>query len=395
MQSLSENFHKTRTLTGLITAPLFVEDYCIQSMPDVSPPKWHLGHTTWFFETFLLEKFLPQYRTFNKDLHQVFNSYYNEMGPHWKQAERGSLSRPSVSEVHEYRKHVDQHMMKLLEMNIVPPELVTLGINHEQQHQELLYMDIKNILFKQYEPQKYWGIAQVSTAPDTKNFLEFEGGVVEIGHSGPGFAYDNETPVHLHYLHPFKLRQSLVTNIEYLDFIECEGYQNPSYWLSDGWDWVQQTKAAHPLYWVQKNDTWLEYDFTGLKELVKDKPVSHVNYYEASAYARFRNKRLPTEQEWEYAANLRGNEFKDLQESLWQWTSSAYSPYPGHKWLNGAIGEYNSKFMVNQMVLRGGSAWTPEHHLRNTYRNFFHPDKKWAFTGIRLAEDSKWTSIPH
>ena len=395
MHSLAESFHKTRTLTGLITAPLFVEDYCIQSMPDVSPPKWHLGHTTWFFETFLLEKYLPHYKSFNKDLHQVFNSYYNEMGPHWKQAERGSLSRPGVNEVHEYRKHVDKYMMELLAMDFVPPELVILGINHEQQHQELLYMDIKNILFNQYEPQKYWGIAQVSSSPESKNYIEFSGGLVDIGYDGPDFAYDNEMPVHSHYLHPFKLRQSLVTNIEYLDFIECEGYQNPSYWLSDGWDWVQQTKASHPLYWLNKNSTWYEYDFAGLKELVKDKPVSHVNYYEASAYARFRNQRLPTEQEWEFAAKTKGGEFKDLQESLWQWTSSAYSPYPGHVWENGAVGEYNSKFMVNQMVLRGGSAWTPEHHLRKTYRNFFHPDKKWAFTGIRLAEDSKWTSAQH
>lgn len=387
MQNLAESFHKTRTLTGLITAPLFVEDYCIQSMPEVSPPKWHLGHTTWFFETFLLEKFLPRYKTFNKDLHQVFNSYYNELGPHWKQEERGSLSRPSVSEIHDYRKHVDRHMHELLQMDHVPPELVVLGIHHEQQHQELLYMDIKNILFKQYEPQKYWGIAQVSTSPDSKNFVEFQGGLIEIGHDGRGFAYDNELPLHQHFLRPFKIRQSMVTNIEYLDFIECEGYQNPDYWHSDGWDWVQKTKALHPMYWVFKNDSWYEYDFSGLKELIKDKPVSHVNFYEAAAYARFRNLRLPTEQEWEHAAKSKASLFKDLQESLWQWTSSAYSPYPGHKWTTGALGEYNSKFMVNQMVLRGGSAWTPENHLRKTYRNFFHPDKKWAFTGIRLAED--------
>lgn len=387
MQHLSESFHKTRTLTGLITAPLFVEDYCIQPMADVSPPKWHLGHTTWFFETFLLEKYLPGYRPFNKDLHRVFNSYYNELGAHWKQEERGHLSRPSVSEVHDYRKHVDHHMMHLLQTEQAPRDLVILGINHEQQHQELLYMDIKNILFKQYEPQKYWGIAQVSPSPDSKGFVQFAGGLVEIGHDGSSFCYDNETPRHQHFLRPFKLRQSLVTNIEYLDFIECDGYKNPSYWLSDGWDWVQRTKAQHPLYWMDREDGWHEYDFSGLKELVKDKPVSHVNYYEASAYARFFDRRLPTEQEWEHAASTKGSTFKDLQESLWQWTSSAYSPYPGHKWVEGAFGEYNSKFMVNQMVLRGGSAWTPENHSRKTYRNFFHPDKKWAFTGIRLAED--------
>ena len=387
MQNLSESFHKTRTLTGLITAPLFVEDYCIQSIPDVSPPKWHLGHTTWFFETFLLEKYLPGYKTFNKDLHQVFNSYYNELGPHWKQEERGVLSRPSVSEIHDYRKHVDQNMQELLQMDHVPSDLVILGINHEQQHQELLYMDIKNILFNQYRPQKYWGIAQVAAVPDTKHFVEFNGGLVDIGYEGTDFSYDNEGPAHQHFLRPYKIRQSLVTNIEYLDFIECEGYSNPNFWHSDGWDWVQRTRAAHPLYWTYQNDSWSEYDFSGLKELIKDKPVSHVNYYEASAYARFRGKRLPTEQEWEHAASTKGQLFKDLQESLWQWTSSAYSPYPGHKWAAGALGEYNSKFMVNQIVLRGGSAWTPENHLRKTYRNFFHPDKKWAFTGIRLAED--------
>lgn len=389
MQSLLEKYLNTRALTQVITAPLFVEDYCIQSIPDVSPPKWHLGHTTWYFEVFILEKFARSYDSFNKEMHRVFNSYYDNFGFHWPSTDRGSLSRPSVKEINDYRQHVDQAMSDLLlgSSDKAPVDLVQLGIHHEQQHQELLYMDIKNILFKQHTPQKYWGLSQNLDHTDEGIYLEFDGGLVDVGYDAHGFSYDNERPYHQHYLYPFRLRSTLVTNGEYLQFIRDGGYHNPEFWFSDGWKWVQSTQQQHPLYWIHHGDSWSEYDLGGLKELQHEKPVSHISFYEASAFARYAKKRLPTEFEWEYAAKTRSAEIQNLQDSLWQWTSSPYSPYPGHRWEAGALGEYNTKFMINQIVLRGGSAWTPPDHSRMTYRNFYYPEKKWAFTGIRLAEN--------
>ncbi len=389
MTETHHRYEKTRALTNLITAPLFVEDYCIQSSPEVSPPKWHLGHTSWFFEYFVLAKFLPDYQAFNPALNNVFNSYYKQAGPHWKQEERGALSRPGVSEINEYRKHVDHGIIKLLNYSQDPDllDLVTLGIHHEQQHQELLYMDIKNILFQQYHPQKYWGMAPTLNETDSGYYIEFDKEIVEVGHSGSDFAFDCEKPAHGYLVNPFKMRSTLVTNREYLQFVEGDGYRNSTYWHSDGWNWIQSGGPHHPLYWKKKENHWFEYDFAGTKELQLDRPVSHISYYEAAAFAQFSKKRLPTEQEWEHAAKCKDHLFKDLQESLWQWTSSAYGPYPGHSWASGPLGEYNSKFMVNQIVLRGGSAWTPANHTRATYRNFYYPDKRWPFTGIRLAED--------
>ncbi|MNK19523.1 Iron(II)-dependent oxidoreductase EgtB [compost metagenome] len=387
--NLLEKYQNTRAMTSVITAPLFVEDYCIQSSRDVSPPKWHLGHTTWFFEVFILEKFKKAYSVFNKELHPVFNSYYETQGSHWVQAERGALSRPSVDEVNNYRQHVDESMQEVLSSSSheMPLDLFLLGINHEQQHQELLYMDIKNILFNQHAPQKYWGLSQTLDSTGPGDYLTFDSGLVEIGHEEAAFSYDNELPSHRHYLHPFKMRSTLVSNAEYLQFIQDGGYTNPEYWHSDGWRWVQSTSQHHPLYWVKQDKTWLEYEFSGLKEIHLDRPVCHVNFYEASAFARYNHKRLPTEFEWEHAARTKKSRLKNLTDSLWQWTASSYSPYPRHQWQRGAMGEYNTKFMINQIVLRGGSAWTPPDHTRMTYRNYYYPEKKWAFTGIRLAED--------
>lgn len=389
MHSLLNRFFRIRSRTTEITAALSTEDHCIQPFPEASPPKWHLGHTTWFFETLVLNKYFENYHPFNPSFHQLFNSYYNSLGPHGRQSERGTFSRPTVNEILSYRNHVDEHMGILLK-NHNPQDvadLVTLGLHHEQQHQELLYMDIKGIYFHQ-SPSPTFSTPLFNKKLNMithKKYQTFQGGLVTVGYAGNDFCYDNESPQHKYFLQPFRLRTSLVSNAEYREFIHGGGYENPELWLSDGWDWVQTQNHRQPLYWVQQEHEWYEYDLDGLTPLHPHLPVRHINYYEASAFARFHNKRLPTEFEWEYATTTQ--ELDDAVETLWQWTRSAYLPYPGHHWRHGPLGEYNSKFMVNQMVLRGGSAWTPENHVRLSYRNYFQPDKKWPFTGIRLAED--------
>lgn len=380
---------KIRTRTLEITKPLLSEDYGVQPNKDISPPKWHLGHTSWFYEAVILSKFIIDYKYFDSDLLPLFNSYYKTLGPHIHQAERGHLSRPTVQEILSYRKYIDDQMMGLLSKDLPEKarQLVILGLQHEQQHQELLYMDIKGIYFSQMPPGKLFAAESFAKLNPIKNqkYITLPGGLTVIGYSGQDFCYDNELSPHEYYVEPFSIRTTLVANGEYLDFINAGGYETAELWLSDGWDWLQRQNKKHPLYWVNRNDVWYEYDFDGLQPLNLLSPVQHINFYEASAFARFQNKRLPTEFEWEYAAATEN--LIDAFDSVWQWTNSAYLPYPKHKWSRGPLGEYNSKFMVNQMVLRGGSYWTPENHTRLTYRNYYLPEKQWPFTGIRLAED--------
>lgn len=405
------DFKRVRDLTLKIVEPLKTEDFVIQSIPEVSPPKWHLGHTSWFFEKLVLEKFIPSYNIYDQRYFEIFNSYYKSLGAHWNRTQRGVLSRPSVEEILKHRTIIDQTVIQLLEENTSSEiyEMVRLGIHHEQQHQELLFMDIKNIMATQAIDSSY--IESQSAKNEAANFLnqrmiQFEGGLVEIGFSDRNeFFYDNEGPRHKTWLEPFRLSNKLVTNFEYLNFINDKGYSKPEFWLSDGWAWVQKNQIQAPLYWSYFNNDWHEYQFDGLKKLDSSHPVSHISYYEASAYARYANKRLPTEQEWELIGQkysitenaflnikmLKPNsaeaDFSDLHGQLWQWTQSAYLPYHGHKWVSGPLGEYNSKFMINQMVLRGGCFATDKSHYRTTYRNFFYPHDRWMFSGIRLAED--------
>lgn len=363
-------------------APLQIEDYVVQPAEDVSPPKWHLGHTTWFFETFVLVPNLPGYQVFDTQYDFVFNSYYETVGARVIRTDRGNLSRPSVSDVYRYREYVDRRMHEFLNRRQVSDAVATLlelGLNHEQQHQELLHTDIKyilghNPLFPAYK-NDYSGKPY---DPRTPRPIEIPEGVYEIGHKGDGFCFDNELRRHRVYLQSFEISSNLVTNAEYLEFIESGGYTDFKHWHAEGWDWAKDS-AKKPLYWHLIDGEWRHYTFAGLRDLDLNEPVCHVNFFEASAYAAWRGLRLPTEAEWEVASD-------DFEwGSRWEWTGSAYLPYPGFKKEAGAVGEYNGKFMVNQMVLRGASEATPEGHSRNTYRNFFHAKHQWQLTGIRLV----------
>jgi ergothioneine biosynthesis protein EgtB len=389
-------------------------------MDDVSPPKWHLGHTSWFFETFLLGKLQKDYQPFHEKYNFVFNSYYESIGTRVLRPIRGLLSRPTVSDVYQYRKAITERMTKLTN-NLDDRDrnlfdfLTDLGIHHEQQHQELLYMDIKHILsinplrpvYLQREDHHSTG-----NIPAMK-FQNFNGGIYDIGFRGEGFAFDNETPVHQVLLRDFKLGNRLVTNREYLEFMSDSGYSNPLLWLSDGWFNVKENHWDSPMYWEKSDGHWEIMTLTGWHPLNLDEPVCHVSFYEADAFARWAGKRLPTEEEWEVACNQSGasiqtgnfvedgyfhprplykedpdSNLQQIYGDVWEWTASAYLPYPGFKPAEGAIGEYNGKFMSNQMVLRGGACVTPRNHIRPTYRNFFQCDKRWPFTGIRLASDA-------
>jgi ergothioneine biosynthesis protein EgtB len=382
-ENLAKEYKNVRQKTEAICKPLKTEDYVVQPVVDVSPPKWHIGHTTWFFETFLLKPYAQGYKEFNPSYNYVFNSYYETVGARVVRTDRGNLSRPTVEEIYQYRKYVDEAMEEFLnsELDDAVKELVQLGLNHEQQHQELLYTDIKyilghNPLFPVYDSQT---IEKRKSTDNAKNYISIPSGVYEIGYKGEGFCFDNELGRHKVYLNDFKISSSLVTNGEYLEFMKAGGYQNFRYWHSEGWDWVNKNKQTAPLYWYFIDASWQCYTLQGVQPLDKQQPVCHINYYEAAAFAAWKGMRLPTEFEWEVAAP----QFQ--WGSRWEWTESAYLPYPGFVKSKGAIGEYNGKFMVNQMVLRGASVATPENHSRTTYRNFFHPHLQWQYTGIRLA----------
>lgn len=367
-----------------ICAPLEIEDYVVQPIVDVSPPKWHLGHTTWFFETFILQSNFPDYKVFDAQYNFVFNSYYETLGARVIRTDRGNLSRPSVSDIYKYRKYVDEHMEAFLQsafMTEAMESLLVLGLNHEQQHQELLITDIKyilghNPLFPAYKKER---ITKEVFSGNTE-MLSFSEGIYEIGFNGEGFCFDNELGRHKVFLNDFKISNQLVTNREYVQFIEAGGYTDFKHWHAEGWDWVKQNNAKSPLYWHVMDGQWMYYTLNGLMELDLDEAVCHINFFEASAFASWKGMRLPTEAEWEVASD----HFN--WGSRWEWTNSAYLPYPDFKKEAGAVGEYNGKFMVNQMVLRGASEATPLGHSRNTYRNFFQTGLQWQFTGIRLAQ---------
>ncbi|WGQ10448.1 ergothioneine biosynthesis protein EgtB [Pedobacter gandavensis] len=381
---LSEKYLKIRKHSEQICEPLETEDYVVQPIVDVSPPKWHLGHTTWFFETFILQPFSSGYEVYNDAYNYVFNSYYETIGNRVIRTDRGNLSRPGVKEIYQYRAYVDEAMLRLLENPLTEEveELLFLGFNHEQQHQELLLTDIKyilgnNPLFPAYHPE-----VKESNALQTKTreMIGVAEGVYEIGYTGTSFCFDNELGLHKVYLQPFSISSNLVNNAEYLEFINSGGYQNFEYWHSEGWDWVNNNQVTAPMYWHLIEDQWYRYALSGLRPIDLQEPVTHISYYEAYAYASWAGLRLPTEFEWEVAAQA----FNWGQR--WEWTESAYLPYPGFNKAPGAIGEYNGKFMVQQKVLRGASIATPEGHSRISYRNFFHPHLRWQFTGLRLAK---------
>jgi ergothioneine biosynthesis protein EgtB len=416
LRELAARYAQVRRFTEAICDPLTIEDHVVQPSTEVSPAKWHLAHTTWFFETFVLERWDAEHPPFDPNFRFLFNSYYEAVGPRHARPERGLLSRPGVEQIRAYRLAVDERMRRLLARDDVelPDELrgvIGLGIHHEQQHQELLYTDIKNTLsFNPLYPAYDPSAAEIGGGAPPQGWLPFAAGVREVGHAGGGFAFDNETPRHRVFLEGFELARRPVTNREWLAFVDDGGYRRAELWLSDGWDAVRSRGWQGPLYWRGEAGDRREFTLHGLHPLSLDAPVCHVSYYEADAYANWGGARLPTEAEWEVAAaqqEVAGNFAAGrtpvprpapdggpphglLQPygDVWEWTSSAYSAYPGFRPAPGAIGEYNGKFMCNQMVLRGGSCATPLGHLRPSYRNFFHPDARWQFSGVRLARSS-------
>lgn len=421
VSELCDLYRATRAQSLAIAAPLSAEDQAVQSMPDASPTKWHLAHTTWFFETFLLASASADYRPFEPRFAYLFNSYYEGIGARHPRPQRGLLTRPSTPEIAKYRAHVDQKMEELFSRwhrssarDAERSYLIALGISHEQQHQELMFTDILhafscNPLQPAYRADACMPSAGAPTNSQAPDWLAFPGGVHEVGHTGEGFAFDNEGPRHRVYLRPFRTADRAVTNREWLTFIEEGGYRRPELWLSDGWAAVQANGWNAPLYWSSP-DGDQSMTLWGPQPIDPDAPVCHVSYYEADAFARWAGKRLPTEAEWEVAARaLRpaGNTLgadalrplpprtpetpglpRQMFGDVWEWTASPYAPYPGYRAPEGAVGEYNGKFMCNQLVLRGGSCVTPDGHIRSTYRNFFYPHQRWQFSGLRLAEDA-------
>ncbi len=403
--SLADRFLSVRAATEALAAPLSAEDQTIQSMPDASPTKWHRAHTTWFFETFLLTPHLKGYRAFDPDFSYLFNSYYEAIGPRHQRFARGMITRPGVAETAAYRAHVDQAMLALLDQSISPDleKLIVLGLHHEQQHQELLVTDIKHALFQNPLAPTYSPAPAVkhATAPQCQ-WSHIEGGIYRIGHEGEDFAFDNEGPAHEALVADFAIASLPVSVGEFFEFIEDGGYRKASLWLSDGWATVNTEGWQAPAYWQQKDGVWSAFTLHGRQPLNPAEPVCHVSLYEAAAYANWTGKRLPTEFEWEIAARRARKTEKNLPnvtvhpaplvqgfcQDVWEWTGSAYLPYPGFRPAAGAVGEYNGKFMINQMVLRGRSCATPLGHDRVTYRNFFPAGARWQFSGFRLAQDA-------
>ncbi len=413
--SMSSRYRTVRTATERLAAPLSAEDCAIQSMPDASPVKWHLAHTSWFFETFVLAPHLPGYRLFHPSFRMLFNSYYNSIGEKHPRPRRGVLSRPSLEEVRAYRAHIDAAMADLMNRGTLAPSvnaLIELGLNHEQQHQELILTDVLHLLScnplrPAYAPSHLVADSESASAPFLK-WIRFGEGIVDIGHDGSAFAFDNEAPRHRQFLNAFSLASRAVTNGEYLAFVDDAAYRRPELWLSEGWDWLAANSIEAPLYWQRDGRDWVEFGLHGLIPLQSSAPVCHVSLFEADAYARWAGERLPSEAEWEVAASgcpVAGNFIESgslvprpadaaavapsqLFGDVWEWTLSDYAAYPGYRPAAGAIGEYNGKFMCNQYVLRGGSCVSPGSHLRATYRNFFPAAARWQFTGIRLARDS-------
>ncbi len=441
VEQLAERYRAVRGFSEKLVEPLEPEDCVVQSMPDVSPTRWHLAHTTWFFETFLLTTCLPEYRRHDEAYEYLFNSYYNSVGQQFPRPRRGLLTRPTVAEVLQYRRVVDQHVLRLLDAlatgrraesrhgagtsqeSTAPADPLTvleLGLHHEQQHQELMLTDLKHVFSCNPLFPKYHGsspaeasrqVMEAGAAESRRvDWREFTEGLWQIGHAGEGFAFDNERPRHRTFLTDFALADRLVTNAEFVEFIGDGAYRRPELWLSAGWAWVESEAREHPLYWSHRDGQWHEFTLSGLQPLDPAQPVCHVSYFEADAYARWAGGRLPTEAEWEVAAEgaeIAGNfaesgwlhpraadagrstppkpGLRGLFGDVWEWTASPYTAYPGYAPPAGALGEYNGKFMCNQFVLRGGSCVTPRSHIRPTYRNFFPPDAQWQFTGIRLA----------
>jgi len=409
--TLRDRLFETRRLSRDLAAPLSDEDQVVQAMDDASPTKWHLAHTTWFFEAFLLKRFLPNYRVFDERFEYCFNSYYESVGARQPRAKRGLLTRPSAQEVRDYREFVDAALARLFDQKLKPEaaELIELGINHEQQHQELLLTDMLALFATEPLKPAYReagaGVAAGDAAP--LGWIAFDGGICEVGHDGEGFAYDNEGPRHEALIRPFRLADRCVTNAEWAEFVTDGGYATPTLWLADGWNTVKGLDWNGPLYVEQADGGMMQMSLLGFRPVDPAAPVTHVSYYEADAFARWAGYRLPTEFEWEVASasvkvegrdlgagHLRpmpakpGSGLKQMFGDVWEWTASAYLPYPGFKAAPGAVGEYNGKFMCSQFVLRGGSCATPEGHVRRTYRNFFYPHQRWQFTGLRLAQDA-------
>lgn len=415
-EGLANVFAAVRESTAGMCATLTPEDCNLQAMPDTSPLKWHLAHTTWFFETFVLAEFMVGYLSINPLYNVLFNSYYNGIGEQFPRPQRGVLSRPTLAEVMAYRDSIDAAVIELLDDSTHPEASriqarIELGLHHEAQHQELMLTDIKYCLFqnplfpayREREPE----LSDSRAAP--LNFIDYAGGQLETGYAGEGFCFDNELPRHVEYVAPFRLANRLVTNAEFMEFITDGGYKNPEHWLAEGWQEVQDHNWQQPLYWGNLDGQWLEYTLNGLQPLDESAPVTHVNYFEAQAYASWAGKRLPTEAEWESvaqqvaggapgSANLldadrlqpaaaAGGGIMQLFGDCWEWTQSAYLPYPGYQPMAGAVGEYNGKFMSGQMVLRGGSCLSQAFHIRSSYRNFFYPRDRWQCSGIRLAAD--------
>ena len=410
-EHIREQFDTVRLLSERSILPLSAEDTCVQSMPDASPAKWHLAHVTWFFETFVLEPHEPGFKPFHPAYRELFNSYYNSIGEQYPRPDRGMITRPSLAEVIDYRHDVDRRVRDILD-GADPSVLATieLGLHHEQQHQELLLMDIKHLLSLNPLFPVYRNCPKPDDKPPTgRHWVACAGGMVTVGHDDFSFRYDNETPQHKVWLEPFALASRPITNGEYLEFMRAGGYEIPTLWLADGWTTIRNEGWRSPCYWRERDGEWFEFTLTGLGSLDLNAPVCHVSHYEADAFASWVGARLPTEFEWEGAcanSTIAGNfldsgylhpcqqsdpgdaNLNQIYGDVWEWTRSAYTPYPGFTAPDGAIGEYNGKFMSNQIVLKGGCCVTPNEYVRASYRNFFYPHNRWQFSGIRLAKDA-------